>query len=193
LSFVLRLPSAGTSDIEECLAVQRVAIIGVSGSGKSWLAVRLGRVLGLPVYHLDRLAWRPGWQRVPGDEWRALQVALVREPAWIIDGNFGTLDLRLSACDTVVWLDLPTWVCLWGVVWRYLSYRGRVRPDMSAGCPERLDGKFLRWVVAYRKRRRPRVLRALWELPSSTRVVHLASRREIARWLNRQRAKAVEG
>jgi adenylate kinase family enzyme len=158
------------------------------------LAVRLGRVLGLPVYHLDRLGWRPGWQRVPGDEWRALQEELVREPAWIIDGNyFGTLDVRLSACDTVVWLDLPTWVCLWGVVWRYLRYRGRARPDLSAGCPERLDWEFLRWVVAYRKRGRPRVLRALRELPLCTRVVHLASRREMARCLEETAGQSCWG
>jgi adenylate kinase family enzyme len=121
---------------------------------------------------------------MPGDEWRALQEALVREPAWIIDGNyFGTLDVRLGACDTVIWLDLPTWVCLWGVVWRFLKHRGRARPDMGAGCPERLNWKLLCWVVAYRKQGRPRILRALRALSPVTQIVHLTSRREMARWL----------
>jgi adenylate kinase family enzyme len=158
--------------------VKRVAIIGVSGSGKSWLAVRLGELLGLPVYHLDRLHWRPGWQAMPKDEWRALQEGLVKEPTWIIDGNyFSTFDVRLWACDTVVWLDLPIWVCLASVLWRYLIYRGRARPDLDPGCPERLDWAFLRYIAAYRRRGRPRTLRALSELPTSTQVVHLTSSR----------------
>lgn len=164
--------------------MKRVAIIGVSGSGKSWLAVRLGEVTGLPVYHLDQLNWQPGWQRMPGDEWRALQEELVEEPTWIIDGNyFGTLDLRLGACDTVIWLDLPTWVCLASVVWRFLKYRGRARPDLNPGCPEQLDWNFLRWIVNYRKGGRSRTLRALGELPPSTRVVRLTSRHGVRRWL----------
>jgi adenylate kinase family enzyme len=166
--------------------MRRVAIIGVSGSGKSWLAVRLGEALGLPVYHLDRLHWRPGWQPAPRVEWRALQEDLIQEPAWIIDGNYsGTLDVRLGACDTVIWLDLPTWICVTSVLWRYLKYRGRARPDLDPGCPERLDWEFLRYIATYRKRGRPRLLRALSELPPSRQVVHLTSRREMAHWLER--------
>jgi adenylate kinase family enzyme len=164
--------------------VKRVAIIGVSGSGKSWLAVRLGEALGLPVHHLDRLHWRPGWQPTPKDEWRALQEELVQEPAWIIDGNyFSTFDVRLGACDTVVWLDLPVWACLASVLWRALKYRGRTRPDLGPRCPERLDWGFLRYIAGYRKRGRPRTLRALGELSPSKRVVQLTSRRAVERWL----------
>jgi adenylate kinase family enzyme len=158
----------------------------VSGSGKSWLAVRLGQVLGLPVYHLDRLHWRPGWQPTPKAEWRALQQELVAEPAWIIDGNYGsTLDLRLGACDTVIWLDLPTWVCLWGVVRRYLTYRRRTRPDLSPGCPERLKWEFLRYVAFFRRYGRPRILRSLGAISPTKQVVRLTSRRGMARWLGR--------
>jgi len=35
--------------------VQRVAIIGSGGAGKSQLARELGRITGLPVIHLDVL------------------------------------------------------------------------------------------------------------------------------------------
>lgn len=164
--------------------MKRVAIIGVAGSGKSWLAARLGEVLDLPVYHLDRLFWRPGWEQTPKDEWRALQEELVEEPVWIIDGNYGgTLDIRLGACDTVIWLDLPTCVCLVSVVWRFLTYRSRTRPDLSPGCPEQLDWEFLRWIATFRKQRRPRILRSLSELSLTKQVVHLTTRRGVRRWL----------
>src|SRR5262245_26540390 len=112
--------------------MRRVAIIGCGGSGKSTLAATLSRLLGLPVYHMDQLYCKPGWVETPAAEWRSIQERLCEEPAWIIDGNYGgTMDLRLAAADTLILIDLPTWVCLAGAVRRYLKYRGSVRPDMS--------------------------------------------------------------
>ena len=164
--------------------MKRVAIIGSGGSGKSTLAARLGRALDLPVYHLDYLFWQPGWRETPRDEWRALQEQICARPAWIIDGNYsGTLDLRLAACDTVVWLDLPTAVCLASALWRVLRYRGRTRPDMGEGCPERYDRAFLQWIATFRRRRRPRIVERLRALPPGKQIVVLTSRREMARWL----------
>ena len=94
--------------------MNRVLIIGSGGSGKTTLARRLAERTGLPLIHLDALYWRPGWDPTPGDEWRARIAALVRGERWIIDGNYGgTLDLRLEACDTVIFLDVSRWVCLW--------------------------------------------------------------------------------
>jgi adenylate kinase family enzyme len=171
--------------------VKRIAIIGSSGSGKSTLAARLGQALDLPVHHLDRLFWRPGWQETPRDEWRALQKQISAEPQWIIDGNYsGTLDIRLAACDTVVWLDLPTSVCLANTLWRILRHRGHTRPDMGEGCPERFDWAFLQWIAAFRKRCRPRIVQKLGALPPCKKVIVLTSRREMARWLEEVRQVA---
>jgi adenylate kinase family enzyme len=103
----------------------------------------------------------------------------------------GTLDLRLNACDTVIWLDLPTWVCLLGALERYLRYRGRTRPDVGEGCCERLSWAYLRWIWSYRRRRRPGVLEALRKLPPSKEIVVLTSRREMARWLQQVRESAA--
>ncbi|MES2626184.1 MAG: AAA family ATPase, partial [Pseudomonadota bacterium] len=89
--------------------MQRIAIIGCGGSGKSTLANTLGQKLGLPVHHLDQLYWRPTWIETPKAEWESLQQQLCNQPAWIIDGNYGgTMDLRLAAADTVIFLDMPT-------------------------------------------------------------------------------------
>ena len=35
--------------------MRRVLVIGSGGSGKSTVSTRLGRMLGLPVVHLDQL------------------------------------------------------------------------------------------------------------------------------------------
>ena len=46
---------------------------------------------------------------------------------WIIDGNYGsTMELRLQACDTVIFLDYSLNVCLDGIKER----RGKARTDM---------------------------------------------------------------
>jgi len=125
--------------------MKRIMIIGCGGSGKSTLAVRLGESLSLPAYHLDRLYWQPGWKGLPRDEWRAVQEELCVQPAWILDGNYtSTMDVRFASADTIIFLDLPTLSCLHGAIRRFLLFRGRSRPDMAEGCPEKLDWQFPR-------------------------------------------------
>src|SRR5690242_2688376 len=127
--------------------VRRILIIGSSGAGKSTLGRLLAGRLGLPLLSLDALHWRPGWTEPPEAEWRAIVAAAVAGEAWIVEGNYaGTLGLRLPRADTVIWLDYPRHVCLYRVLKRILLWRGRVRPDMAPGCPEKLDGAFLRYV-----------------------------------------------
>ena len=164
--------------------MRRVIVIGSGGSGKSTLAVRLGEITGLPVHHLDALYWRPGWVATPPEEWKATVAALAAEPAWIMDGNYGgTMDDRLAACDTAIFLDLPRTVCMARVIRRSLRYRGRSRPDMAPGCPEQVTSEFLRWIWRYPKDRRPSVLGRLRAVADEKRVVHLRSSREAERFL----------
>jgi adenylate kinase family enzyme len=167
-------------------------IIGCGGSGKSTLAVRLGESLSLPVHHLDRLYWQPGWEKLPRDEWRALQEELCAQPVWILDGNYtSTMDVRFESADAIILLDLSTLSCLVGVIRRRFRFRGRSRPDMAEGCPEKLDWEFLKWILRYRKDRRPKVLARLRELGESKRVVILPSRRAVRRYLENEAAKSA--
>ena len=164
--------------------MRRVLVIGSGGAGKSTLAARVGARLGLPVVHLDALYWRPGWVPTPAGEWRERVAALAAGEAWVMDGNYGgTLDLRLAACDTAVFLDLPRLLCAARVVRRWLRYAGRARPDMAPGCPERLSLEFLRWVWDYPRTRRPDVLRRLAALPPDRRAVVLRSPAAVSRFL----------
>ena len=99
--------------------MRRVLIVGAGGVGKSTLARELERRTGLPIVHLDREYWRPGWVATPDDEWRHRVGELIEADAWIMDGNYGgTMELRASACDTLIFLDLPTPRSLFGVVRR---------------------------------------------------------------------------
>jgi adenylate kinase family enzyme len=164
--------------------MRRVAVIGCGGSGKSTLARRLGERTGLPVVHLDALFWRPGWQPTPPDEWRSIQAAVVARDRWIVDGNYGgTLDLRLAAADTVVFLDMPRRVTVPSILRRWLRHHGT--PVQASGCPERVSWEFLRWVWNYRRDSRPRALAAIAEHGGAAEVITLRSRADVAAFLAR--------
>ena len=86
--------------------MERIVIIGCGGAGKSTLARQLGEKLRIPVVHLDKLFWRPGWVQVPKEEFDALLRAELAKEKWIMDGNFDrTIPERLARCDTVIYLD----------------------------------------------------------------------------------------
>jgi adenylate kinase family enzyme len=142
--------------------MKRVLILGCGGSGKTTLARTLGERLGLPVVHLDRHYWRPGWTEPSKEAWRAQVDALTAQPEWIMDGNYGgTVSARLAAADTAIVLDFPTRICLWRVVRRLIASYGRVRPDLPEGCPDRFNLEFLRYVARFRRESRPRLMAAV--------------------------------
>jgi adenylate kinase family enzyme len=127
--------------------MKRVMILGRGGSGKSTLAAHLGTITGLPVIELDKHFWRPGLEATPPDQWAAAQRQLVRDDAWIMDGDLGPYDVpevRLRAADTVILLDFSFWRCAWRAI-----RRSRKRAD------------FWHWVWAYRRRSRPFLLAAI--------------------------------
>jgi adenylate kinase family enzyme len=166
--------------------VRRVAVVGSGGAGKTTFSEELGRRTGLPVVHLDRHYWQPGWSAPPSEEWRTIQAALVAGDEWIIDGNYrSTFELRLARADTVVVIALSRWRCLTRAIRRSLGHLGR---DIQAdGCRERLDASFYRWIWRYPIDSRPGLDAAIAAHPRLD-VVELRSPRDVRAWLAAQGA-----
>jgi adenylate kinase family enzyme len=157
--------------------MQRILVIGSPGAGKSTLAGRIAGRCALPLIHLDREYFGPGWTMPSKSEWRERVRALAARPEWVMDGNYAsTFDLRVPRATAIVWLDLPRWRCLLNVLWRVAKHRGRGRPDLGPECVENFDRSFLRWIWSYPVKMRPKTARMLERLRSNQRVYVLRSR-----------------
>ncbi len=165
--------------------MKKISIIGSGGAGKSTLAKRLSSKLNIPLYHLDSIFWKPGWVETERSEWIGIQQKLCKGPEWIMDGNYGgTMQIRLDASDTVIFLDFNRFFCLYRAVYRYIKYYGRSRPDMAKGCNEQLDLDFIKWIYEYPKTKKPNILQNLEKLSDTTKVYILKSPKEVDTFLN---------
>ncbi len=97
----------------------RIVILGCAGSGKTFLAHRLGERTGAPVICLDAI-WQPHWGKDDVANFRSLMKQAHAGETWISDGNFAaaTFDIRLPRATLVIWLDRPKLSCAWRAITR---------------------------------------------------------------------------
>jgi adenylate kinase family enzyme len=130
--------------------MKKIVIIGSPGAGKSTLARRLMNPLGIEVFHLDCYFWEPGWKEKSIEARIKIQQQLVQGERWIIEGTYlGSSDERLNAADTIIFLDMPFFLCLWRVIKRRFKYNNKPRPDLPEGCPEKLHFPYILKVLAF--------------------------------------------
>ncbi len=133
---------------------KKIMIIGNCGSGKSTLSGKLGQILNIPVIHLDKLFFNPGWKEIGKP---ALIIKVEKEingkPDWIIDGNYSnTIEYRADAADTIILLKVPLILSYFRIIKRRIMYHNKVRPDVAEGCKENLNWEMMVWIWNYKKR-----------------------------------------
>jgi adenylate kinase family enzyme len=165
--------------------MQRILVMGSSGSGKSRFARRLCDITGLPFVSLDALFWKPGWQPSEPVEFDARVIEAANQPRWVMDGNYTnrTGELRRELADTFIWFDLPRRTCMTGILRRIITSYGEVRPEMAEGCPEKIDFEFFHYVWTYRNRQRPKLLKFFEGLRPDQVLVCFTERAQADRYL----------
>lgn len=163
--------------------MQRIVILGNGGSGKSTLARALGERLNLPVVHLDKLFWEPNWTEPDAEQFRERVREAVAGDTWVCEGNYArrTFDLRLPRADLVIWLDTPRLTCFMRVLLRLL--RNQPRPDRAAGCEERFDLAFLKFVWTFDQGYRPGIEAVREKVAPQVPTLHLRGKRQIRAFL----------
>lgn len=159
--------------------MKKIIIIGCPGSGKSTFARNLAAKTNLPLYYLDMLYWNADKTTVSKEVFRERLNNVISEDKWIIDGNYAsTMELRISACDTVFFLDSDADTCLQGIKER----QGKVRPDMPWIETED-DEEFLEFIRNYNTESRPRVIELLAKYADKN-IIIFRSREEANEYLN---------
>jgi adenylate kinase family enzyme len=169
---------------------RRIAVVGVSGNGKTTLSRRLAAKLDVPYTELDALNHLPGWVEASTDEFRReVEAAISRSEGWVLDGSYmGKVgDLILRRADTIVWLDQPLPLVLRRLITRAVKDIITKR-DLFNG--NRQTWRFAFWgrdsLVGYAIRehfRRRRDWPASFAGVTGLNVVRLRSPREVEDWL----------
>lgn len=160
----------------------RISIVGGSGSGKSTLCNILSKELGLPAIHLDAINYELNWVEIDKTERDNIILSKAQDDKWVIDGNYNkTLKERFDKADLIIWLDYSTLKQLHGILKRYFSTRNSERPEIP-GCKERLEPKFIKYVLTYNKKKRPVILDYLKDVPKE-KVLIFKRQKDLNAWL----------
>ena len=177
---------------------RRIAIIGVTGSGKTTLARQISAILGIPHVELDSLHWGPNWQMAETDAFRVQVTQALACDEWVTDGNYSKArDIIWGRAETIVWLDFALPVILWQLLIRTLrriitrEVLWNTNCETWRGALLSKDSLFLFAVQTHPRHRKS--YPELFEKPENAhlQVIHLKNRRETQHWLSQLRVLAI--
>jgi adenylate kinase family enzyme len=166
--------------------MQKVAVFGNAGGGKSTLSKRLSEITGLPLYPLDKIKFLPGGAEVSPEDYKQNHAKILATDRWIIDG-FGCMETvwqRLSEADSLIFIDLPLYVHFWLVTKRLITGSFKLPegwPENSPILKSSLSSYRVLWLCY--KRLTPKYREYIEQARSTQRVYHIRSTEQIAQFL----------
>lgn len=132
-------------------SLKRIAIIGLPGSGKSTFALNLGKLLKLPVYHLDKYVF-DGKEKRERKEFLIAKENMVKEPFWIIEGcSLSTLEMRFAHADMVIYFHFSRLCCIWRIIKRLCTFS---QQDADTGCLNGINWPLINYMWKFDREKR---------------------------------------
>lgn len=159
----------------------KISIIGGAGTGKTTLADNLGKVLNLPVCHIDGIHHLENWKIRDKQQRDKIILEKIEEDKWIIDGTYrSTLSQRLKKSDLIIYLDYSSIAQIKGVLGRFIKHHGKEKKEIP-GCKEQMTFEFFFWVLKWRKEKRKEILEKIDEIDSN-KVLIFKNRKKLNKW-----------
>ena len=175
--------------------MNRISVVGSSGSGKTTAARAVAERLGYAHLELDSVYHQADWAALPADQFRSTAQDFVSQDRWVVDGNYhsqGVLDIVWKRADTVLWIDAPKHIVMSRVTRRTIR-RALRREELWNGNREPMSN-FTKWapeenVIRWawtrfdssRERCENRMNETMW---SHLDFIRLRSRRDVAAFVN---------
>ena len=164
--------------------MDKILVLGNSGAGKSLFTSSLANKLHIDYIHLDTIVYQQSWDYPQFEDMKECVDKMLLKEKWIIDGNFLNNSLeRFDNCDTIFFLDINRFTCLYSVLKRNFKYKGKHRESRNENCDERITKSYLKWVfIDYYKTSRKKIIEIINNSQNKN-VVVFKTRKQINKYV----------
>lgn len=169
--------------------MKRVSIVGCPGAGKSTYARALAKKTGIPLFHLDYYYHQKDCNYDKNKQaWLDKLEKLTSGDLWVIEGNYGSsYEQRIPKSDTLIFMDMPSWLSVWSVLKRRFQFRNKRRVEMPDDWVEKIDPVFFKFVVLFRIKSRKDILAGIEKYNhEGLEVITFKTRKAAYKWLDSQ-------
>ena len=156
----------------------KIAIMGYSGSGKSYLTHYFSQKYNIPAMELDAVAFDKNWHRLDDADVLPKVRRFMEQESWILDGNYDSLllDQRLKTADSIIIVKLPRLQCLWRAL-------RRSKERAKQGYTNDINPRFLRFLLLDCRSRERQMFYRNIEKTYQNKTVVLRSQSQIDRYI----------
>lgn len=171
------------------MLMNKILILGNSGSGKSTFGKQLSEKLNIDLLFLDVFVYDESWDNPNHKQMEDEVQKFLAKDKYIIDGNFlNYAKERFTDCDTIIFLDINRFICLKSVLDRKKEYIYKYRESRSDNVMERINFSYIKWVIFwFYIKSKPKIKKILKDNKDKN-IVILKSRKEMANYIDNLKA-----